>query len=39
MRNKKISIYEKYGFKMSSAIYNIIINSFNNNNINEKTYI
>jgi hypothetical protein len=31
---KKISIYEKYGFKMSSDIYNIIINAFNNN-INE----
>jgi hypothetical protein len=32
---KEISIYEKYGFKMSSDIYNIIINAFNNNNINE----
>jgi len=31
----QISIYEKYGFKMSDNTHNIILNLFNNNNINE----
>ena len=31
----QISIYEKYGFKMSDNTYNIILNLYNNNNINE----
>jgi hypothetical protein len=32
---KQISIYEKYGCKMSSVIYNNILNAFNNKNITE----
>ena len=31
----QISIYEKYGFKISSDIYNTILNAFNNKNITE----